>query len=257
MAGRGNEEAQQASKSGLGYSRTLQGQQGSLYGTLAPAYSRDIANPVGLSPNDKARMNTAAMESEGGANAGAVGQSALQAARTRNAGGADAAIQESAREAGRGVTRAGLGTELADTELKQRKEAAAKEGMGQLYGISTHAGNEALGQVAENVKANSTAEEQSWNWAKFILDPALQAGGTAAAGLLSKCWIAEVIYGVDDTRTHLIRAWLNGPFERTLIGSVIGWLYSHFGRWIAARPQLALRLKPLFDRALDRAMAEL
>lgn len=184
MAGRGNEEAQQASKSGLGYSRTLQGQQGSLYGTLAPAYSRDIANPVGLTPTEKANMNTAAMESEGGANAGAVGQGALQTARTRNAGGADAAIQESAREAGRGVTRAGLGTELADTELKQRKEAAAKSGMGQLYGISSGAANQALGETAANVNANSEAEQQSWNWAKFILDPAMKAAGTVGAGMV-------------------------------------------------------------------------
>ncbi len=45
---RGNETAQAASKSGLGYSQALQGQQSSLYGALAPQLERDITAPVGL-----------------------------------------------------------------------------------------------------------------------------------------------------------------------------------------------------------------
>jgi len=73
-----------------------------------------------------------------------------------------------------------------------------------------------------------------------------------------KCWIAEAIYGVDDTRTHLVRAWLNGPFGETLIGSAVMATYGATGQEIAAvaRRSSLLRaaLKPLFDCALRNAM---
>jgi hypothetical protein len=116
--------------------------------------------------------------------AGAVGQGGLRAARTRNEGGSDAAIAESARNAGRTVSRAALGTELADTELKQRKEAAAKGELGQLYGISTGGANQALGETANNVNANTNAENASWNWAKYILDPTLEAASRPTTAYL-------------------------------------------------------------------------
>ena len=177
---RGNAVAQQAATSGLGYSRALQGQQGSLYGTLAPALTQDVVNPTGLTPTEKATANTAAQQSAGGSMAGATGQGALLSQRTRNAGTADAAIAESARGAGRNLSNAALGTELEDVALKNRKQAAAKGELGSLYGMSGQEANQALGQTAANVDANTKAAEQSWNWAKYILDPALQAAGGAA-----------------------------------------------------------------------------
>lgn len=76
----------------------------------------------------------------------------------------------------------------------------------------------------------------------------------------SGCWIAEAIYGIDDPRTHLVRAWLNGPFRAKLYGRMVMSLYLKIGRTVAAmvRMSSALRclLKPLFDKALTRALAE-
>lgn len=181
---RGNDQAQAASKSGLGYSQTLQGQQGSLYGTLAPALQQDVYNPQGLSPTEKATANTAAQQSAGGSQAGATGQGALLAQRTRNAGTADAAIQESARGAGRNLSNAALGTEMEDVALKNRKQAAAKAEMGGLYGTATGGGNQALGEVASNVNANTNAANQSWDWAKYLFDPSLEASSRVAAAML-------------------------------------------------------------------------
>ncbi len=179
---RGNQQAQDASKSALGYSGALQGQQSSLYGALAPQLMGDISHPTGFTPNEKAEQNTAAQESAGGSQAGAVGQGALLSQRTRNSGTADAAVGESARNAGRSSMRAALGTELADTALKNQKMAAAKGELGGLYGTSTQGGNQALGQVASNVNANTNAAEQSWNWAKYLVDPATM--NKAAFGVL-------------------------------------------------------------------------
>ncbi len=183
---RGNQQAQQASQSGLDYSKNLQGQQNQLYSSLAPTLQQDIAHPVGLNPYEKAQANTAAQESAGGSQAAAVGQGALQAQRTRNAGTADAAIGEGARGAGRNLSRAALGTELQDSAMKQQKQQAAKGELAGLYGVATPGGSQALNSVASNVNANTNAAEQSWNWAKYLLDPALQAGGQAAGGYLSR-----------------------------------------------------------------------
>ena len=252
---RGSDQANAAATSGLGYSRALQGQQGSLYGTLAPALTADVYNPQGLTPTQKATANTAAQQSAGGSMAGATGQGALLSQRTRNAGTADAAIAESARAAGRNLSNAALGTELEDVALKNRKQAAAKGELGSLYGMSGGEANQALGQTAENVRANAAQEDASWGWAKYILDPVLAAGGQAGAAKLAACWIAETLYGVDDPRTWLLRFWLNGPFSQHWYGKATMAAYRRFGRWIATRPRIAFGLKPLFEAALRRAKA--
>jgi hypothetical protein len=106
------------------------------------------------------------------------------AQRTRNAGTADAAIQGSAQAGGRTLANAALGTEMADEALKQRKQAAAKGEMGNLYGIQTGGANNALGETAANVNANTNAAEQSWNWAKYLVDPkTLTQAAVGIAGL--------------------------------------------------------------------------
>lgn len=91
----------------------------------------------------------------------------------------------------------------------------------------------------------------------FFGELAGAAGGAASGGAFGKpCWIAEVIYGVDDPRTHAARAWLVGPFSDTWYGRAVVRFYSRFGERIAAvvRRSQALRVafKPLFDMAAAR-----
>lgn len=177
---RGNQTAQQGAQSGLQYSQNLQGQQNALYSSLAPTLEQDIAHPVGLNPYEKAAANTAAQQSAGGTQAAAVGQGALQAQRTRNAGTADAAIGEGARGAGRDLSRAALSTELQDAQMKQQKQQQAKGELAGLYGVATPGGSAALNTVANNANANTNAANASWDWAKYLLDPAMEASGNAA-----------------------------------------------------------------------------
>ncbi len=172
---RGDSTARQAETSGVNYSQNLQGQQNQLYSTLAPTLQQDIAHPVGLNPYEKAQANTAAQESAGGSQAAAVGQGALNAQRTRNAGTADAAVGEAARGAGRNLSRAALGTELQDSAMKQQKQQAAKGELAGLYGVATPGGSAALNTVANNANANTQAAHQSWDWANSLLDPVLGA----------------------------------------------------------------------------------
>jgi hypothetical protein len=75
------------------------------------------------------------------------------------------------------------------------------------------------------------------------------------------CWIAEAIYGINDWRTHLVRAWLNGPFMDSAIGRIIMNLYFRFGQRIAAfvrkyKP-VKLIFKPIFNIALQKAIKAL
>jgi hypothetical protein len=90
------------------------------------------------------------------------------------------------------------------------------------------------------------------------------ANGTmvdGGAGNHSKqCWIAETLYGVDDPRTELLRAWLTVVYEQRRSGWRFVALYRACGRSTArliARGVLSKRLfRPLFDTLVDKALDE-
>lgn len=72
------------------------------------------------------------------------------------------------------------------------------------------------------------------------------------------CWIAEVLYGVDAPRTHLVRAWLTECYEQRQPWSLIAVpLYSRFGQRVAAflrsYPIFKSLFRPLFDLGVRRA----
>lgn len=129
-------------------------------------------------------MNTANEESAGGSQSSAVGQGALLAARTRNAGAPAAAIEKASRTAGEDLSRRALQTRISNAQLKESQRRSGLGGLESLYDTETGAGLTASGQIAPDVNANTNAANQSWDWARFILDPALQAGGAAAAAKL-------------------------------------------------------------------------
>jgi hypothetical protein len=75
------------------------------------------------------------------------------------------------------------------------------------------------------------------------------AGTTKQSG--APCWIADVLYGVDDPRTLVLRAWLTDIRARKDRGWPWVAMYIAVGRQVAAltRRATALRfvLRPLFD----------
>jgi|SRR5580692_6405934 hypothetical protein len=177
---RGSSQATSAATSAQNLSNSLEGNASSLYGTVAPQLEAEAAAPSGYAPADLAAMNTAAQQSAGGSQAGAVGQGALLAARTRNAGAPAAAIGQSTRTAGQQLSNAALGTQTANARLKEQQRQAGLTGEENLYGRDLGAGVQALGEVAPAVNANTNEENASWDWSKDILAPLLQAGGAAA-----------------------------------------------------------------------------
>jgi hypothetical protein len=180
---RGSDAAQTAANSANAISGQTSANANALYGTLAPELESEVANPQGINPVDMANLQTSAQQSAGGSEAAGVGQGLLHAARTRNAGGADAAIAKSARSAGENLSKGVLGTQIQNAREKERQQESATSGLEGLYGTNLGESVGSLGQVANNVNANTNSSNASWDWAKYLLDPAMAdaASGTSAA----------------------------------------------------------------------------
>jgi len=177
---RGSDAAKTAATSAQNLSNQYAGNAGAGFATLMPELETEAAHPAGFNPTDLARMETGAQQTAGGSQAGAVGQGALLGARTKNPGAAPAAIAQSARQAGQNLSKNALGIQTENAALREKQQQAGLQGLQGLTGLETGAGINALGEVAPNVNANTNAENASWDWAKDILDPTLQAAGGAA-----------------------------------------------------------------------------
>jgi hypothetical protein len=85
-------------------------------------------------------------------------------------------------------------------------------------------------------------------------------GGAKGAGNSKGCWIAEALYGVEDPRTLLLRAWLSVAYEERRAGWWFIALYQQFGRATADliyRGYLPRQLfRPVFDVLVDKALSE-
>lgn len=86
------------------------------------------------------------------------------------------------------------------------------------------------------------------------------SGGTKGAGNSKGCWIAEALYGVDDPRTLLLRAWLGAAYDERRPGWPLIAAYHRFGY---ATAQLIHRgylprgvFRPLFDTLVARALTD-
>jgi hypothetical protein len=164
---------------GQNISATGQNNAASLYGTLNPTLTTMATNPQGINPADMAKIQTSNMQTAGGANAGAVGQGSLLAARTKNAGTADAAIAKSGEAAGQNLSRANLATQNENIGIKNQQQEEGLKGLQGLYGT-----NEAQALGGLNASNNALATEikapQSF-WQKYLQG----AGANAMNGIIS------------------------------------------------------------------------
>jgi len=176
---RGSQPANTAATSAQNFSNQLQNNQSQLFNTLAPELESAAAHPSGYSPTDIAGMTTAAEQSAGGSTAGATGQGALLASRTKNAGTADAAIGQSARSAGQALSKASTGIAQANANQKAQNQRAGLSGLEGLTGLETGGANTALGIVPQAVNANTQAENDSWDWANSVFKPIMEAAGNS------------------------------------------------------------------------------
>lgn len=90
---------------------------------------------------------------------------------------------------------------------------------------------------------------------------ALQAGGGGGVlppGDPSICWIAEALYGVDDSRTHLMRSWMKKVVRFHPIGQLFFNAYLKYGERVAEivkrKPLIRAVFRKVFDTCLVHAL---
>lgn len=160
-------------------SNQLTANASNIYGGLEPELQAEAAHPSGFTPQQKALQTTAAQQSTGGSNAGAVGQGGLYAARTRNAGAAQGAIGSSVRSSGANLARQAVGTETRSADLANQHQQQGIAGLGGLEANQLGEGENALGLSNQALSgADQSAENNPW---MKLLMQGIQSGGQVAA----------------------------------------------------------------------------
>ena len=84
------------------------------------------------------------------------------------------------------------------------------------------------------------------------------AGTPPGGNSRTACWIAEVLYGVDDPRTLILRAWVTRVYDQRAAGWPLVALYRRFGeqaaRLIAQGYLPRWMFRVLFDAMLEQAL---
>jgi len=100
----------------------------------------------------------------------------------------------------------------------------------------------------------------SYGHVKDLVQGTTGSGNDGTGGHSKQCWIAEALYGANDARTLLIRAWLTVVYDQRRDGWRLVALYRMFGRGTArliSTGVLPAKLfLPLFDTLVEKAMAD-
>lgn len=158
------------------------GNASALYNSLFPQFTAEAVNPQGFTPGETASINTAAQQSVGGSTAGAVGQGSLRAARTRNSGGSDMALDESVRSGQRALSEDALGVQGENAMLKETQRQEGLQGLSGLYGTNQSGMLSALGLGNQATQTGTQAGQSGWFQNMTSLIAALKPGGSTANG---------------------------------------------------------------------------
>jgi len=115
----------------------------SLYNFETPILESDVTNPQGYG-KDLTAMNTASQQSLGGAESAAFGEGNLEAARTRNAGGFQGAVEKSARDAMKTQSQNAVSIQAANAKAKMAERESALGALTSFYGGDVNAAMKAL-----------------------------------------------------------------------------------------------------------------
>lgn len=113
--------------------QTNQGTAAGALNTVNPIYSQMASGTDGLNPTQMSNALTASSQSAGGGMSSAVGQGGLLAARTGNAGGATAAIDDAARTAGVTNSANALGVQNQSDAIARSNQAEGLSGLNAIY----------------------------------------------------------------------------------------------------------------------------
>lgn len=163
-------------------SATSDNNANALYGTLAPELQNEMIHPQGFTPTEKSAMTTASEDSVGGGMAGALGQGALEGARTGNAGASTVALDDAARGGQHELSSDALKTEMDDANLKAKQQQEGAEGLGNLYDTNAHDTLGALGLSNQALGVANNAKPSFWEDAAATGMGDLMGLGTGKGG---------------------------------------------------------------------------
>jgi len=148
-------------KNALAASSNAGNQSQSAFNSINPIYNNLASGTVGYTPTEKANQLTASSQSLGGGVAGAVGQGGLLAARTGNAGGATAALDDASRQAGVQQGENALGVQNASDQLATQNQRVGLSGLNSIYSGGNSAGENYLG-TANSAQQAAAARTQGY-----------------------------------------------------------------------------------------------
>lgn len=143
---KGEGQAEQTFGTSTNNANAMSGRAASGYNAMAPTLQADIAGKGGLTPGQKATMDTAAQQSVGGSTAGITGAASLASGRTGNPGSMIAGIGSADRGNARNLSNDALKTQEYSTNMAQQKQQAAMGEMSKLYGTNVSG----LGDMLKN-----------------------------------------------------------------------------------------------------------
>lgn len=150
------------SATGQGLSKTYSGQAAANSNILTPTLNQLATNPTGFGKQTVNNMNTAALQTAGGAAAGTVGQGNLQAARTNNAGAFAPVAAQAGHDATTALSDAALGVQNRDAFLKQQQQQEGIQGLENQYQTNVGAGENALGLSDNALQVQNQARQNGW-----------------------------------------------------------------------------------------------
>lgn len=171
------------SKSAQGLSTTYGSQAAATNNILTPTLNQLATNPQGFGKTTVNNMNTAAIQSAGGANAGVTGQGNLQAARTNNAGAFAPVAAQSGHDATSQLSDAALGVQNNDARLRQAQQAEGISGLQNQYSTNVGAGENALGLSNSALNTQLQAGQTGWLQNTMGVLNGISGLGRSAAGL--------------------------------------------------------------------------
>jgi hypothetical protein len=154
--------------------------------SVIPGLEREANNPTGYAPTDLNSMTVASEQAAGGANSGITGQANLTAARTRNAGGFGAALDEASRNKTRALSGDALSVQNKNADVKQQQQKFAQGQLTGMVGQDSNSMLKAMGIQNEDLGTAVGADKIGWvqNFTDIMnaLKPGGGGGGGAGAG---------------------------------------------------------------------------
>jgi hypothetical protein len=129
---------------------------------LFPFLSGEMRAQHALTPTQQNELLTYAGAGAGGATGAFTGEESLNAARTRNTAGYQAALDRAQLGRQQALARASEGVAAEDVNLTEQNRQRAAAGMANLYGVDTGGALKAMGIGAEDVKNEITAGQSGW-----------------------------------------------------------------------------------------------